>query len=319
MESSPTDTRWLSLVLDVAEAHKEGICDFLWSHGAQGITEDHPGLHFADGNELYVTDEWQVPEPKNPTGQVQITAWFEGLQHIDLLTSDLVSYGRSQGTGDLTIRVEAVPDQDWNSIWKERWQITRLTQRLLIVPEWLDAPALEADEHVLRLDPGMAFGTGTHETTILCAELLEKEVEKNPGLSILDVGTGTGILAVAGLLLGASRAVGCDTDPAAVRVSTETAEKNGVADRFSAYEGSAGANAERWPLVLGNLLAPLIKKIAADLAARTAEDGALVVSGLLTRQVGEVCAALEAQGMRLTEQVDRNEWSGLRFVHGGHS
>lgn len=319
MDSSPTDPLWISLVVDVDEDHKEAICDFLLSRGAQGITEDHPGLHFADGNELYVTDEWEVPEPENPTGRVRVTAWFEDLETPDVLAKEVAQHGHSQGAVDLAVEVQSVPLQDWNAVWKEGWEVTHLTERILVVPEWLETPTLTERQLAVVLDPGMAFGTGTHETTMLCAELLQSELEQRPGISLFDVGTGTGILAVAGLLLGASSAVGCDTDPAAVQVATETAEKNGVSDRFEAVEGSADSEDATWPLVVGNLLAPLIKKIGHQLAARTAQDGALIVSGLLTRQVDEVRAALEAEGMEMTTRIDRNEWSALRFRHGAES
>jgi len=319
MDSSPTDPLWTSLVVDVDEGQKESICDFLLSRGAQGITEDHPGLHFADGNELYVTDEWEVPEPDNPSGRVRLTAWFEDLKTPEVLAKEVTLHGQSQGAVDLAVEVENVPLQDWNALWKEGWKVTHLTERLLVVPEWLETPPLQENQRAIVLDPGMAFGTGTHETTMLCAELLQSELEQRPGISLFDVGTGTGILAVAGLLLGASSAVGCDTDPAAVQVAVDTAQKNGVSDRFEAVEGSADSETGTWPLVVGNLLAPLIKKIGDQLAARTAPDGALIVSGLLTRQVEEVRVALEAEGMEMTARIDRNEWSALRFRHGGES
>jgi len=314
VESSPTEPRWLSLIVDVSEAHKEVVCDLLLSRGAQGISEDHPGLHFKDGNELYVTDEWEVPEPSNPTGTVRLTAWFEATESLEPLVTEVQALGERLGAGPLDVRTEDATDTDWNAVWKEGWEVTALTDRIFVVPEWLDPPELAPGQHILTLDPGMAFGTGTHETTIICAELLQRELARRPGLSLLDVGTGTGILAIAGLLLGAESALGVDTDPAAVQVAQDTATKNGVEHRFEVQCGSADLSDVRWPLVLGNLLAPLIIKIADQLAARTAQDGALIVSGLLTSQVATVSAALEEEGMVLDERLDRNEWSGLRFI-----
>jgi ribosomal protein L11 methyltransferase len=309
----------LSAVLDVSEDHKEAVCDLMWTRGAQGITEDHPGLHFSDDNALYVTDEWEVPEPKNPTGSVQLTAWFEAQESLNLLVRDLGVLWLRLGVVPPEVRIEGAPETDWNAAWKKGWEITPLTDRIFVVPEWLEPPELKEGQYVITLDPGMAFGTGTHETTIICAELLQQELAGRPGMRLLDVGTGTGILAIAGLLLGASSALGVDTDPAAVRVAQETAHKNGLADRFTARCGSADLTDERWPLVVGNLLAPLIITLADQLAARTSEDGLLIVSGLLVTQAKSVIAALEAEGMVLRSRLDRNEWSGLCFEWGAYS
>ena len=313
MESSPTEPRWTSLIVDVSEECKEAICDLLWTRGAQGISEDHPGLHFTEGNTLYVTDEWEVPEPSNPTGTVQLTAWFEAKDSFATLAAEVEALAATLSSAPIAVRTETAPDTDWNASWKKGWEVTPLTDRVFVVPEWLDPPELTEGQHVLTLDPGMAFGTGTHETTMICAELLQEEVTLRPGLPVLDVGTGTGILALAGLLLGASTATGVDTDAAAVRVAQETAEKNHLTDRFTARCGSADFSDERWPLVLGNLLAPLIITLADELAARTSEDGLLIVSGLLTTQAESVVTALTGAGMSLTGRRDRNEWSGLCF------
>ena len=315
VESSPTEPSWTSVIVEAPEASAPLVCALLWSVGAQGVSEDHPGLHFDDDNELYVTDEWKVPEPANPTDVVTVTGWFEELVDRSLLEASLADLAERQGLPPLQPRYEGIVNQDWSALWKKGWTVTRFTDRILVVPEWLDVPALEPGEHALVLDPGMAFGTGTHETTRLCAELLQSELESRPNLSVFDVGTGTGILAVAALLLGATDATGCDTDPAALVVSTETAQRNGVADRFECYEGSADSTERRWPLVLGNLLAPLIKTISQDLADRTDEEGALIVSGLLTSQAEGVRESLEAVGMKQTDRLDRGDWSALRFVH----
>jgi len=313
MESSQTEPRWTSLIIDVSEEHKEALCDLLWTRGAQGISEDHPGLHFTEGNELYVTDEWEVPEPLNPTGSVLLTAWFEAGDSLAALVSEVKTLAASLGDASPTVRTEEAPETDWNASWKKGWEVTPLTDRIFVVPEWLAPPELTEGQHILTLDPGMAFGTGTHETTMLCAELLQDEIARRPGLPLLDVGTGTGILALTGLLLGASTATGVDTDPAAVRVAEDTAEKNQLTARFSARCGSADFSDDRWPLVLGNLLAPLIITLAEELAARTSEDGVLIVSGLLATQAESVVAAMTGAGMTLTERLDRNEWSGLCF------
>ena len=317
MGSSPSDTRWLALILSVSEGRKDGFAALLLQRGAQGLSEDHPGLHFEDGNELYVTDDWTVPEPANPTGRVELRAWFRDEDDPSALLEEATSWAAMLGEESFESRVEPVEDRDWNAAWKEQWDCTLLSPRLMVVPDWLEVPELEPGQRALRLDPGLAFGTGTHETTALCAEFVEETLATRPGCRVLDVGTGTGILAVAALLLGADEAVGVDTDPAAVEVARETAQKNGVLQRFVTQRGSADAVEGSWDLVLGNLLAPLIVRLAEPLAARTAPDGSLVVSGLLTHQAEGVIDSLGNQDMKLAERRDRGEWSALRFVHGG--
>ena len=130
VEFSPTESTWTSVQVEVSEASAPVFCDRLWSLGAEGVTEDHPGLHFAEGNELYVTDEWEVPEPENP-----ITGWFRELSDRTLIRASLAELADKEGLAEATTRFERVAEQDWSALWKEGWTVTRLTDRLLVVPE----------------------------------------------------------------------------------------------------------------------------------------------------------------------------------------
>ena len=208
------------------------------------------------------------------------------------------------------LRVRAVDDADWIDAWKRQYVAQRIG-RVVIVPSWADEE-LTAGEIAITLDPGMAFGTGLHPTTRGCLELLQT-VEPMPP-TVLDVGCGSGILALAALRLGAGRVVGIDTDPLAVAASRENAERNGLGDRFEAREGTLPAvAAERYPLVLANLVAAVLVELADSLAAHLAPRGTLLASGIIEPRGPEVEAAMWTVGLGVTERRVDGEWVSLRL------
>ncbi|HEX7196480.1 MAG TPA: 50S ribosomal protein L11 methyltransferase [Candidatus Limnocylindria bacterium] len=210
------------------------------------------------------------------------------------------------------LRVRSVDDADWTDAWKEHYVAQRIG-RVVIVPSWAEEP-LADDEVAITLDPGMAFGTGLHPTTRGCLELLQR-VEPMPA-TVLDVGCGSGILALAALRLGAERAIGIDTDPLAVAASRENAERNGLADRFEARHGTLPAGtSDRSPLVLANLVAAVLVEIAGRLAAHLAPGGTLLASGIIELRAGEVTDAMRRAGLRIAERRDDGEWVSLRLEH----
>jgi ribosomal protein L11 methyltransferase len=210
------------------------------------------------------------------------------------------------------LRVRAVDDADWTDAWKEHYVAQRIG-RVVIVPSWADEP-LRPGEVAITLDPGMAFGTGLHPTTRGCLALLQ-EIGPMPA-SVLDVGCGSGLLALAALRLGASRAVGLDTDPLAVAAARANAERNGLADRLEVAEGTLEPEpAERHPLVLANLVAAVLIDMAARLAAHVAPGGMLVASGIIEPRAAKVTVALVSAGLRVIRRRDDGEWVSLHLAH----
>ncbi len=206
-------------------------------------------------------------------------------------------------------------EEDWAEAWKHAYRPLAVGVRLMIVPAWLDNP--EPQRIPLVLDPGMAFGTGTHPTTQMCLVEVERLVQ--PGTTVLDVGCGSGILSIAALKLGAARALGVDTDPQAVTVALENAARNQVAAGFTAAVGSVEA-LRRSPLgpvqgelVLANILAPVLVDLlrAHGLADVVAAGGRLVLSGILEDQAPAVLNAARAAGLRLVRQQQRDDWVAL--------
>jgi ribosomal protein L11 methyltransferase len=212
------------------------------------------------------------------------------------------------------LKVRSVDDADWTDAWKAGYVPQRIG-RVVIVPSWLDEP-IQADEVALHLDPGMAFGTGLHPTTRGCLTLLQESGPMPP--VVLDVGSGSGILALAALRLGAERAVCYDTDPVAVESTLANAAANGLEDRVTAHVGSLPATpaGEGYALVLANLVATVLVDLAAQLAAHTAPGGTLLASGIIDTRADEVLAALGGAGFALEGRLVDGEWVSLQLRHG---
>jgi ribosomal protein L11 methyltransferase len=207
---------------------------------------------------------------------------------------------------DVAVRISAVEPVDWSTHWRRHFRAMEFGP-LWVVPTWLEVPS--GARHVLRMDPGMAFGTGSHETTALC---LERIAELSPVSAVLDVGTGTGILALAALRLGAGRAVGTDNDPDALGVARENAALNDLTLELTGAPPDAVG--ETFPLVVANILAQPLIEMAPALAAAVAPGGALVLSGLLVTQAEGVARAYEAAGLTGRTITTRGEWARVDLV-----
>lgn len=209
------------------------------------------------------------------------------------------------------LAVRAVDDVDWAETWREHYVPQRIG-RVVIVPSWAEEPIAPGEVAVV-LDPGMAFGTGLHPTTRGCLQMLQ-EVSPMPA-AVLDVGCGSGILALAALRLGAQRALAVDTDEHAVRATLENAERNGLADRLVATRGSLTEVGEPHGLVLANLVAAVLVELAPRLAEHLAADGTMIAGGIIALRGDEVVTALATAGLAVRERRDDGEWISLRLEH----
>ena len=306
---------WLALRCRIAETSKELLSAHLFALGSRGLSEEHEGLDLGDDGPLLSGDpgEWRPDAPASPDGHVELTAWFRGDEDVDrLVAATAARLVELQAAS--AVRVERVAPQDWNASWKRHFDPFQVSPRLWIVPTWHDLPAVRGAERVIRMDPGMAFGTGTHFTTAGCLRMLDDLLRAAPVSRLLDVGTGTGVLAIGALLLDAEQAVGLDTSRDAVTATLENAALNGVSDRFTCHHGPLSTLPEgTFPLIVANLLAPLLEQLATELAGRLALGGILIVSGLLRHQEARVGAALGAAGLRRTGALVDDDWAVLRF------
>ena len=212
--------------------------------------------------------------------------------------------------GDLRTRL--VHEADWAEAWKAHFPVLRVGRRLVIRPTWR-RHRREPDDVVLALDPGMAFGTGLHPTTRLCLAALEALSDRGvvTGARVLDVGCGSGILAIAALKLGAASALGVDTDPIAVEATVANARRNAVARRLRAREGSLPSGETAFDVVLANLIAGVLVPLAPALRDELRPGGTLLASGIFVDRETEVRNALEAAGMAIVDRRAEGDWVSL--------
>lgn len=215
---------------------------------------------------------------------------------------------------DLQTRI--VKEADWAEAWKEGFQVLHLGRRLVIKPSWLGHRRM-GDEVVIDLDPGMAFGTGMHPTTRLCLVALEDRADRGPLGRVLDVGCGSGILSIAAVHLGATRALGVDIDPVAVESTLANARHNRVGKRVRAREGSVPTGEGPFDTVLANLVAGVLIELASVLAAELVPGGTLVASGIFVDREPETRAALEGAGLGVVGRWQDSDWVALETTAAG--
>lgn len=288
---------WLQLRLAITPEQAPDYEDRLLDLGAVSVTymdaEDQPIFE----PDLGTTPLWS---------RTHLLALFEAeVQEEDLLAHLRLLWGEQLPE----LHLERLAEQDWERSWMDNFQPLRFGQRLWIVPSWHQAPDPEGVN--LLLDPGLAFGTGTHPTTALCLEWLD--AQELSGQSVLDFGCGSGVLAVAALLLGAPHAVGTDIDPQALEASRDNAGRNGIAaERFPLYLPEQLPQ-DQFDLVLANILAGPLVQLAPTLTAHVKSGGHLVLSGILKEQAEEVRAAYAAC-FDLAPTTEREGWVRIEGV-----
>ena len=202
------------------------------------------------------------------------------------------------------LNTTGVEQEDWQNAWKKYYHAMDIGSRLAIVPGWEQH---DTDRVKLILDPGLAFGTGGHETTSLCLEALDERVRG--GERVLDIGTGSGILAIAALKLGAGSAEGVDIDPVAVRTAGENAALNGVADKLTVLVGDLSDKASgRYDIITANIVANAIISLAPAVPGLMAENATFIASGIIDSRKDEVIAALETAGLTVQEVKEKRGW-----------
>ena len=205
---------------------------------------------------------------------------------------------------EYTLNTEGVEQEDWQNAWKQYYHAMDIGRRLAIVPGWEE---YDTDRTVITMDPGMAFGTGTHETTSLCLETLDELVQG--GERMLDIGTGSGILAIAALKLGAKEAEGVDIDPMCVRTAGENAQRNGVAEKLTVLVGDLSDKASGvYDIITANIVAAAILSLAPAVPALMAPGAKFIASGIIDERRDEVLDGLKAAGLRPVQVKEKRGW-----------
>ena len=221
-------------------------------------------------------------------------------------------FGSEADLGRLYAEDNIVDDNDWKDKWKEFFKPSRVTDRIVVKPTWEDYQK-EGDELVLEIDPGMAFGTGTHETTSLCMKLMEKYLGDDAAeRKVLDVGCGSGILSIAAALLGCRKVLGVEIDEDAVRVAAENTEKNSVGDRVRIQQGDLAKGIDfTADIVVANLMADLVVMLTPDVKNHLAENGVFISSGILVEKEDAVTEAIRNEGFEIIEIAEDGEWCAI--------
>ncbi|UPA29791.1 50S ribosomal protein L11 methyltransferase [Terrisporobacter glycolicus] len=306
---------WTEVTVKTTTEAVEAISNILLEERCGGVMiEDPKDFLFQKKNELdwdYVEEE--VFNKSNQDGVLIKTYIPEERNVLELVEtikakiSLLPSFGLDIGEG--TVSLSDVNESDWANEWKKYYKPTKIGQKIVVKPTWEDYDKQESDL-IIELDPGMAFGTGTHETTSMCIRELEKYVDESK--RVFDIGCGSGILAIAAAKLGGKEVVAGDLDEVAVKVSKENCELNNVSDKVVVKHGSLFEVVEgKADVIVANIIADIIKILANDVSKFLSEDGVFISSGIIHAKIDEVVESLEKNGFEIVEIVKLGEWSAI--------
>ena len=303
---------WLELSVAADHEAVEAVSEIL-SRAAPGGTSVEPAFTLVDEG---LGAQLDVSRPAIVRAALPLTdpnAVKAAVDRAELELGHLQAFGLWP-IGELTARV--VHEADWANAWKAHFPVLRIGRRIVIRPTWR-RHRRQPDDVVLALDPGMAFGTGLHPTTRLCLAALEGFAERGAltaSARVLDVGSGSGILAIAAGLLGARRVLAVDVDPIAVQASRENARRNRLGRAIKAREGSVPTGDGPFDLVLANLIAGLLVTLADPLVAEVRPGGTLLASGIFHDREPQVVEAFAARGLQLTNRWAEGDWVALELT-----
>ncbi len=304
--------KWVEVRINTTTEAEEIVCSIMYDLGVTGLAIEDPNdiLAFQQTEENWdfidpdlinqdyegVTIKAYFPESEDITDKLDMAR--DRIERIPLRET-----GKSLGQ----VTVSEVYEKDWSETWKKYYKPVRIGKRIVIKPTWEEYEK-EDEDIVIELDPGMAFGTGTHETTILCIEALEKYM--NEGALVYDVGCGSGILSVVAARLGARKVIGIDIDELCVKVSKENISINGVEDLVEVRKGNLLDSVnEKADIIVSNIIAEVIINMVPDLKAYINDDGIFIASGIITEKLSSVMDALRNNGFNIVEEKIMNDWA----------
>ena len=306
---------WIEVTIKTTTEAVEPITNILYEQGAGGaVIEDPKDFLFQKKNEL----DWDYVEEevfkKNEEDDVLIKTYvseeknvMEFVEIIKQKVLGLKDFGIDIGEGSVSL--DQVNEADWANAWKAYYKPTKVGQRVVVKPTWEDY-AMQEGDLIIELDPGMAFGTGTHETTSMCIRELEKYVNKDS--KVFDIGCGSGILAIAAAKLGAKEVVAVDLDEVAVKVVKENVLENKVEKSVSVMHGNlTDVIKDKADVIVANIIADIIKILAKDVQNFMKEDAIFISSGIILDKVEEVKESLIENGFEIVEVQKLGEWSAI--------
>ena len=290
---------WIQVKLNATSENAEQISDMLMEEtGALSVT-------FLDAKDAPIFEP--LPGETRLWGETDIVALYDAETDMDLVIAQLKA--SSVLDENFAYKVEQLEDKDWEREWMDNFHPMKFGERLWICPSWREIP--EPDAINVMLDPGLAFGTGTHATTALCLEWLES-IDLT-GKTVIDFGCGSGILAIAAIKLGAAKVVGIDIDPQAITASKENAARNGVVDQLELFLPEEQPENLVADVVIANILAAPLRELSSIITAHVAPGGALAMSGVLDTQALDV-ASYYSENFTLDAIAEQQEWCRISGI-----
>lgn len=303
---------WLEVSVNTHSESVEVVSSILIELGSKGVSIEDPQDYYQLTDEQL---EWLKVQQKDlyETDTVIVKGYFQPSQwskDSDVLLHEKLEEIKVYGlqTGPLSVQVKEVGEEDWANAWKQYYFPVRVTRFLTVVPSWVDYEKEQDDELLIELDPGLAFGTGTHPTTQLSLTALEQTIRGNE--CVLDVGTGSGVLSIASKLLGASKVTAFDIDEMATRVAKENIALNPTIGEIEVYENNLLVGVDqKSDLIVANILAEILLQMPEDAYRNLNDDGRLILSGIIESKANEVKEAYEKAGFTLVERMIMREWN----------
>jgi ribosomal protein L11 methyltransferase len=307
--------KWTEVCIKTTEEANDAVSEMLTSIGAGGVVIEDPNeirRQIESPNSLDYADQ----EFMDSLGtEVTVKAYFNQewtAEKLEILIKEKLRFiSQFLDTGRGYIGSSEVDDEDWSTAWKKYYKPFHISDSVVIKPSW-EPYEQQPGETIVIMDPGMAFGTGTHETTRLCSQLLEKYVQK--GDKVIDVGCGTGILSIIAVKLGASHAEAIDIDEVAARVSRENCEINGVSDRISVRKGVlADLEPQKADIVVANIIADVVIGLSTLMPSYLKKEGLLLTSGIIRERKEDVIKAYKGIGFEFVDVLEMGEWVAIIF------
>ena len=308
--------KFIEFTVHTTTEGSELVADIFWNYTNYGVTVcDYNDIVALQSDKRTFWD-YMDDDVARPSGDVLVKCFLP----LDIADEDIRSIladieelkGRSAfPLGTLETARREVDGDDWIDIWKKHFRPLHIGERVVVCPEWIEYAPKEG-EAVVRLDSNMAFGTGEHETTAMCLELLQQYLR--PGDTVIDVGCGSGILGIAALLMGAGFAYMTDIDYVAVQSASHNAALNGVDGRAKIALSDLLEDADvRGQVMTANITADILCRLAGSIPKNLCPGGALILSGIIAPKLAQVIAAYEGVGLHLVKQLQRGEWYALAF------
>ena len=311
---------WFEIKVKTTSEASEAVSNMLYEIGAEGVLIEDPNDPVYTESKESDWDYIDIEEVKRHLeyeGAV-VKCYFDGadvnrndldekIMSLKARLDQIESFGLEGGP--LTVELTELENTDWNSEWKKHYKPFEVGNKLVIKPSWEDYTA-DGDRLIIEIDPGGAFGSGTHETTSMCMEMLEENV--TPDVDVFDIGCGSGILGIAAAKLGAKSVVAVDLDEAAVMTTKDNAIRNGVDKSFEVHHGNLMDVVEgKADIVIANIIADIIILLSKDVRSFMKPDGLFISSGIIDTKVDDVVNGLESSGFEIIEVRRRGEWAAI--------